>query len=380
MTSEDERSGGERSGGERSESPEPPSGERSEPRGSEPPEQPSGERSEPRGSESPEPPSEERSEPRGSGADGDDEDDIPLDIAGHEDRDRPDDATALLGVDADEGNDGSPAESGAEADDVADEEVRPVEVLVQLAKDGEIEPWDIDIVRVTDKFLAELDAADLRTSGRALFYASVLLRMKSDVMLDHGEAEEAEAAEPWEAAGEDAPVDPGADPFASLEQEMDRRLERKRARGMPETLDELVRDLREAERDTWWKESREYDTSDSPGGYQRGTQELDYRTGDDLRMADEPTTEDVTGTAHTEDIDAVIDDVYGACLERWEAGRDEVLYAEIAHAGGSRVETFLGLLFLSHRGQVRLQQDDLFGDLWVQDPNAVTGSEEAVAD
>jgi segregation and condensation protein A len=234
---------------------------------------------------------------------------------------------------------------------------------------------------VTDKFLDRLDEADLRTSGRALFYASVLLRMKSDAMLADDEPE-AEEPEPWEAAamGEETPIDPAADPFATLESEIDRRLERKRARGMPETLDELVRDLREAERDSWWKESREYDTSDSPGGFRRGTQELDYRTGDDLRMDDEPTEADVTGTAHAEDIDAIIDDVYGELLEQWEAGRNEVLYAEVADAGGSRVQTYLGLLFLAHRGQVRLQQDDLFGDLWIQDPNAAIGSEEAVAD
>ena len=55
--------------------------------------------------------------------------------------------------------------------DDADDEVEPVELLVQLAEEGEIEPWDIDIVDVTDKFLARLDGADLRTSGRALFYA-----------------------------------------------------------------------------------------------------------------------------------------------------------------------------------------------------------------
>jgi len=33
--------------------------------------------------------------------------------------------------------------------------------------------------------------------------------------------------------------------------------------------------------------------------------------------------------------------------------------------------TYLALLFLSNRGRIRLQQDDLFGDLWVQDPEAV---------
>jgi segregation and condensation protein A len=323
-----------------------------------------------------------------------------LNISGHEEREppgsdgasgersdpgaseRPDDAKSMLGADAGDGADEESADDRADTSDGEDEEeVQPVEVLVALAKDGEIEPWDIDIVTVTDKFLDRLDEADLRTSGRALFYASVLLRMKSDVMLNDDEPAEVEE-EPWEAAarGEETPIDPAADPFAELDAEMERRLDRKRARGMPQTLDELVRDLREAERDTWWKDSREYDTSDSPQGFSRGTQELDYRAGDDFRMDDEPTVADVTGTAHAEDIDTIIDDVYGACLERWEAGRDEVLYAEIAESGGTRVETFLGLLFLSHRGQVRLQQDDLFGDLWVQDPNAAQGSEEAIAD
>ena len=162
--------------------------------------------------------------------------------------------------------------------------------------------------------------------------------------------------------------------------QVSRRLERKRARGTPQTLDELVRDLREAERDTWWKESREYDTSDSPGGFARGTQELDYRRGDDRRMDDEPTAADVTGRVHDEHMDDTVEDVHAAVRDHYERGRDEVLYREVATAGGSRVQTFLGLLFLAHRGQVRLQQDELFGDLWVQDPSAVSASGEAVAD
>lgn len=192
--------------------------------------------------------------------------------------------------------------------------------------------------------------------------------------------DEPEEPEPWEGALEDdAPLDE-PDPFGTLEAEMERRLERKRARGMPQTLDELVRDLREAERDNWWKESREYDTSDSPDSYQRGTQQLDYRSADQFRMDEEPTEEDVTGTAHGEDIDAVIDDVYTTVREHYDQGRKEVLFREVETAGGARVNTFLGLLFLSHRGQVRLRQDELFGDLWIQDPNAATGSGEVVAD
>ena len=334
------------------------------------------------------------------------DDDIPLDITGHEDRERPrrsntssgepadprdrerpggsdDDAESLFG--ADDGDDVDPRTNGhveseeGDPDSDDDEDVEPVEVLVALADDGEIDPWDIDVVRVTDKFLARIDEGDLRTGGRALFYASVLVRMKSDVMLGEDEVED-EPAEPWEQAmTEGAPIDE-PDPFAALESEMDRRLERRRARGMPQTLDELVRDLRDAERDSWWKESREYDTSGSPKGFARGTQQLDYRGADDMRLDDEPTAEDVTGTAHAEHIDDIIEDVFAAVREQYEKGRTEVLYREIETAGGSRVETFLGLLFLAHRGRVRLEQDDLFGDLWIQDPSAATGSGEAIAD
>ncbi len=264
-----------------------------------------------------------------------------------------------------------------------DNEVEPVELLVQLAEEDEIEPWDIDIVEVTDAFLSKLEATDLRTSARALFYASVLLRMKGDELLDPTEEPDDEP-EPWEQAFEDdnpggAEGAPGFDPVDELEAEMDRRLERKSTRGNPETLDELVRELREAERDNWWKRRREYDTSDTGGGGY-GTQTVDYRATDEFREDDEPTEGDVTGNTHSEEIDDVIDDVTAALAAEFDNGRKEVLYAEIETAGGRPFMTYLALLFLSNRGEVRLQQTDLFGDLWIQDPGQIGDSDKADGD
>ncbi|WP_066411436.1 segregation and condensation protein A [Halorubrum aethiopicum] len=262
-------------------------------------------------------------------------------------------------------------------------EVEPVELLVQLAEEGEIEPWDIDIVRVTDAFLERLDETDLRTTGRALFYASVLLRMKSDGMLAEDDEDDEPEREPWEAAMEGGaadPADPEFDPIDRLEAEMDRRLDRKNTRGSPETLDELVRELREAERDSWWKESREYDTSESPTGYGRGTQTLDYHAGDEFRRDGEPTAGEATDRTHDEDIEEVIGEVETALRPHFEGGRAEVLFAEVESAGGRPFMTFLALLFMAHRGSVRLRQDDLFGDLWIGDPAAATGESEALAD
>lgn len=323
-----------------------------------------------------------------------DEDGLPLDIVDHGVGDAADstngaedvvDAPPIDGQSRNgDGNDDlvSDLTVTEEADRETEEgEVEPVELLVQMADDGEIDPWAIDIVAVTDEFLARLDESDLRTGGRALFYASVLLRMKSDALLVDDEPDEG-----WEESREGPMDDPraeagsGLDPFEQLEREMERRLERKRARGMPRTLDELVRELRERERESYWKEHREYDTSDSPRGFGRGTQTLDYHTADDLRMDDEPTEADVTGTAHAEHMEDIITDVHGALRDQYDAGREEVLYAEIEDAGGSRVETFLALLFLAQRGQIRLRQDEFFGDLWVQDPATIPPQGEAVAD
>lgn len=255
--------------------------------------------------------------------------------------------------------------------------VEPVELLVQLAEEGEIDPWDIDIVDATDAFLSRLDNADLRSSGRALFYAAVLLRMKSDALLQPAEEESTEEERaPWEAAldnggiaGDTPPAESGFDPVDALEAEMDRRLERKHARGSAETLDELVRELREAERQNWWKRHREYDTSGSPEGYQRGTQTLDYRATDEFRETAEPRAAEVTKTTHGEDIEASIDRVHDVLEQHFTKGRHEVLFAEIAQITETRVTSYLSVLFLSHRSAVCLQQDSLFGDLWIQRPD-----------
>ena len=227
---------------------------------SEPSKESSGERSEPRDSED-EPPDADEGRTDGGTAEG-----IPLNIAGHDEaKQRRENSNGTdAGPDGttpgSANGDGEAVPSGVDVAGAADDgKVEPVELLVQLADDGEIEPWDIDVVTVTDKFLDRLDDADLRTGGRALFYASVLLRMKSDELWDDEEPDDEWADEPREAPL-DAPGAPGApavDPFDQLEREMDRRIERKRARGKPETLDELVRDLRERERETWWKESRD---------------------------------------------------------------------------------------------------------------------------
>ncbi|MEN6611581.1 MAG: segregation/condensation protein A, partial [Methanoregulaceae archaeon] len=132
----------------------------------------------------------------------------------------------------------------------------PVEILVQMAERGEIDPWNIDIVEVTDRFLDELEKRkelDLRVSGRTLFYAATLLRLKSEQLQQMDEAEDEVGFD--EAGGEfdlDAEIDLEGStlgPIERLEREIKRRLERKDLRRRPFTLFELITILRDAEKE-----------------------------------------------------------------------------------------------------------------------------------
>jgi segregation and condensation protein A len=65
-----------------------------------------------------------------------------------------------------------------------------ISFLIDLAEKGEIDPWDVKVVEVIDRFLNELSpfsamsrenyATNLSQSGQAFLYASMLLLLKAD--------------------------------------------------------------------------------------------------------------------------------------------------------------------------------------------------------
>src|SRR5574344_2076207 len=58
-------------------------------------------------------------------------------------------------------------------------------ILVDMAKQGKIDPWNIDIVDITDKYLAKMckmKAQNLRVTGRTFLFASILLKLKSNIL------------------------------------------------------------------------------------------------------------------------------------------------------------------------------------------------------
>lgn len=232
----------------------------------------------------------------------------------------------------------------------------PVEILAGMAERGEVDPWNIDIVDVTDRFLAELDRRkelDLRISGRTLFYAACLLRLKSDYFDGWGEEEDEDSFdddedESFEDLGFDFESAGEVEPIGRLEREIQRRLGRKNLRKRPPvTLYELIKQLKTAE-----KEQRRRQRKRAPVAREPDL-DLDAR--------------DVVAVAHDEGYQGAVSGVMKE-FRRVASNGDLLTLGDLSSAiGRSRREVYIPLLFLMLEGELALWQDEFFGEIYVGD-------------
>ena len=229
------------------------------------------------------------------------------------------------------------------------ENEEPISILVKMVKDGLVDPWNIDIADLTDKFLTELEARremNLRVSGLTIFYLSVLLRLKAEV-LDEPEPEDEDDELPYEEYEDD---DGGSRAFSQIEmldREIDRRIKRKDVRKRHTNLYELIKQLRLAEK--------------SERRRQRRQKLIDSE--DELFA---PDTEEVVGIAHDENYEELAEEIYEFVARNPEARDTGVSLLEICAAFHWPLYlVYLPCLFLVQSGRVDLEQEELFGDLWV---------------
>jgi len=218
----------------------------------------------------------------------------------------------------------------------------PTEILVNLAKNNEIDPWNIDIVEVTDKFLnriEELERLDLRISGRTLFYASVLLRMKSNTLVEPEPNDEYEDDEPIDYTEyTDTPSPPPP-------------LRHKTLR--PATLNDLITELKKAE------------TVEK-----RRIHRIKQQPPTETTKQTPPTkNKSILDLAHEEDIEKRIIQLNKKLYEIFKT-TDKIKFTEITPEDKSdRIMTFLALLFLAGRKKIRLEQDKLFEEIMICQQN-----------
>jgi len=242
--------------------------------------------------------------------------------------------------------------SGTPVQDVVED---PVEILVGLAERGEIDPWNINIIEVTDRFLSELrhrQQLNLQVSGRTLFYASTLLRMKSeqlevaDAADDESDGEDLFGDEFGSGPDEEIDFSSRLGPIERLEYEIQRRLDRKNMRKSPITLFELITELKNIEKE----ERRRRRMAD-------GHADL----ADSLVDAD-----DVVSIAHEEGFQESSMVRLSEYLEGLEIDEEMTLAELCQRMEWGIPEVYIPLLFLALDGRCSLRQEEFFGDIFVQ--------------
>lgn len=228
----------------------------------------------------------------------------------------------------------------------------PVEILVRMAESGEIDPWNINIVEVTDRFLSELERMqklDLRISGRTLFFASTLLRMKSEY-LDEPEVPDTGLQGDYYEDDYDFNDDDGflsfgdlAEPVDRLEREIQRRIKRKKQRKRPVTLFELIKELKTAEKMQRRRQRRK--SSPDPAFFFEA--------------------DDIVNVAHEEDFEDIAGMIY-SCFESRERECGRVLLSDVCVELEKSIRTvYIPLLFLMLEGRLILKQDEFFGEIYL---------------
>jgi len=232
-----------------------------------------------------------------------------------------------------------------------------IEILVRMAKNGEIDAKSVDIIDVTDKFLKAIAATpkeSLRQSGKIIFHASVLLRLKAESLLTEVIEEEKvddDFMDFDEGAMEfDGAKQPRQISLTDLEKAIVRKPTRTKVVRRKITLDELIKALQEAEKIEKIRSEKTRKSRIDLSGHTL-IQDVD----------------DILNLAHDEDIESTIENVEQLLVKIFQANEKIELFALVGMLDrkSTWVDAFLASLFLSNAGKIQLEQESFYGPVFI---------------
>ncbi len=257
---------------------------------------------------------------------------------------------------------------------------RAIALLIDMAEQGEIDPWDVQVVDVIDRFLAELNLdltpappspsassppspsyeANLSESGQAFLYASMLVLLKADTLARLSE-------DPIEAIDDFLPPEP-PDNVIPLPTNLERQLRRRAVAQPPQqrrvTLTELIEQLelmgeaidqqppRTKTRQPKPPTERQTSRAINQLSYQENPAEL----AESLGLFLENQWQNLALEGEWLDFDALV--------QFWH--QQMGLHPNFGREAPDRVGVFWALLLLCAQSKVELLQDQLYGPLHIR--------------
>ena len=240
-----------------------------------------------------------------------------------------------------------------------------IALLIDLAQKGEINPWDVQVIEVIDRFLEELGLhnttdityleADLPQSGQVILWASMLVLLKADTLekLEQEEQEEeSEDLEMFSNSESNRSYLP-----TNLEKQIRRRTSAPPPKKRRVTLQELIAQLQQI--------GEQLETTSSPSSFSKRRQ-----------PSRQEAIAAITQLAHNENLTELageLDKFLNHKLPLFQRQPTPINLEELLnwwsdsnqHESKDRVGVFWALLLLSSQSKVELSQSEFYQDLHI---------------
>lgn len=232
-------------------------------------------------------------------------------------------------------------------------------ILVDMAKQGKIDPWNIDILDVTEKYLQrmiELKSLNLRVASRTLLFASILCRLQSNVLAglsleDFQDEEQDNTIYDDEGFIVEYPEDQEFIPTSnvvSFDEALQRRTSIRLNRNRVVTLKDLIKQLEFYEK----LEKR----ASMKSAHERAKRHV--------RNYSRLTPEEIVSMAHEEYIEEAVLKLKDN-LEQIFAREEKIELKELTMLGMDKISAYIALLFLCRDTDYELEQKEFYSDLYV---------------
>ncbi len=231
-------------------------------------------------------------------------------------------------------------------------------ILVDMAKSGKIDPWNINIVDVTDKYLShmvEMQSQNLRITGRTLLFAAILLKLKSNI-LDGIDVIQFDPPEPEVQYDDDGFIVDYTEEddyipsnnVISIDEVLQRRTSVRLNHNRVVTLKDLIRQL------------EFYEKLDKTQSLKEKHERAKRRVQSYSRL----TSNDIVNLSQEEYIEANIVTLKEN-LEQIFENNEKIELNELTLLGMDKVGAYIAMLFLSVDSDYDLQQDKFYSDVFV---------------
>ena len=227
-----------------------------------------------------------------------------------------------------------------------------IEIILDLVKIGKIDPWNIDIVDLYDKYMERIKLMkqdNLRSIGKAILFSSTLLKIKSDILqgitIDDFEAEPEDYFEDDDDNYEQMQIP--TNNVVSFDEVLQRRTSVRLNRKRNVTLKDLIRHIQFYE-----DLEKKYAIKSALDSHARK-----------VRNYSKLKALDVKNMASEEYIEELVDKMRQNLAQILKK-EERIELRELCLLGFKRSSAFISLAFLVREGEYDVEQEEFYGKLY----------------